>query len=79
MDISLDVRDISYFIDRISDIDVLCNVIESLGYHIGLCVVKDGYAPKTMFYGKRKQPILVISHKIGKTKMAWCVHFDKKC
>jgi hypothetical protein len=51
-----DYRDICYFIDHVRDIDFRISLIKSLGYKIGVNIVKEGSnKEKSITIGKRKE------------------------
>lgn len=50
-----DIRDIFYFIDHIHNEDALCDVIEKLGYKIGVNVITKSSVKKNITIGKRQE------------------------
>ena len=53
--INRDYRDICYFVDHVRDIKLRIDLIKSLGYKIGVNIVKEGDVEKTVTVGKRKE------------------------
>ena len=53
--INRDYRDICYFVDHVRDIKLRIDLIRSLGYKIGVNIVKEGDVEKTITVGKRKE------------------------
>lgn len=53
--INRDYRDICYFVDHVRDIKLRIDLIKSLGYKIGVNIVKEGDAEKSITVGKRKE------------------------
>ena len=53
--INRDYRDICYFVDHVRDIKLRVDLIKSLGYKIGVNIVRKGDAEKSITVGKRKE------------------------
>ena len=53
--INRDYRDICYFVDHVRDIKLRIDLIRSLGYKIGVNIVREGDVEKTITVGKRKE------------------------
>ena len=54
-EINRDYRDICYFVDHVRDIKFRIDLIKSLGYKIGVNIVKKGDVEKSITVGKRKE------------------------
>lgn len=54
-DFSIDIRDISYFIDNVKDIDLRISLIEELGYKIGFNVATNSCKEKSIIIGKKNE------------------------
>ena len=68
-----DYRDICYFIDHVKDIDFRVDLIKSLGYKIGVNIVKDDNdKEKTITIGKRKEYRIQIAPVTKKSPLVKC-------
>ena len=68
-----DYRDICYFIDHVKDIDFRISLIRSLGYKIGVNIVKDDKdKEKTITIGKRKEYRIQIAPVLKKSPLVQC-------
>lgn len=54
-DYSLDIRDISYFVDHVKDIKLRLDIIKNLGYKIGVNVATKGCKEKDVMIGKKNE------------------------
>ena len=60
-----DYRDICYFIDHVKDIDFRISLIRSLGYKIGVNIVKgEEDKEKSITIGKKKEYRIQIAPKL---------------
>ena len=72
-----DYRDICYFIDHVKDIDFRISLIESLGYKIGVNVVRKGIdAEKSITVGKRNEYRIQISPVMKNSPLVKCAIID---
>ena len=68
-----DYRDICYFIDHVKDIDFRVSLIKSLGYKIGVNIVKgEGDIEKCITIGKRKEYRIQIEPTVKKSPLVKC-------
>jgi hypothetical protein len=68
-----DYRDICYFIKHVKDVDLRIDLIRSLGYKIGVNVVKKGIDDEAAItLGKRKEYRIQISPTSDKIPIAAC-------
>lgn len=68
-----DYRDICYFIKHVKDINLRIDLIRSLGYKIGVNIVKKGVDEEaTITIGKRKEYRIQISPTTKKSPLAAC-------
>jgi hypothetical protein len=68
-----DYRDICYFIDHVKDIDFRVDLIKSLGYKIGVNIVKgDDDKEKSITIGKRKEYRIQIVPTSRKSPLVKC-------
>lgn len=68
-----DYRDICYFIDHVRDIDFRISLIKSLGYKIGVNIVKEGNnKEKSITIGKRKEYRIQIAPVLPRSPLVQC-------
>ena len=68
-----DYRDICYFIDHVKDIDFRVSLIKSLGYKVGVNIVKgDEDVEKRITIGKRKEYRIQIEPTVKKSPLVKC-------
>ena len=68
-----DYRDICYFIDHVRDIDFRISLIRSLGYKIGVNIVRgDEDKEKTITIGKRKEYRIQIAPVLPRSPLVQC-------
>jgi len=68
-----DYRDICYFIDHVRDLDLRTDLIKSLGYKIGVNIVRDGIdKEKSITIGKRREYRIQITPTLKGTPLAKC-------
>jgi hypothetical protein len=68
-----DYRDICYFIDHVKDIDFRVDLIKSLGYKIGVNIVKgNDDKEKSITIGKRKEYRIQIAPTSRKSPLVKC-------
>lgn len=68
-----DYRDICYFVKHVRDIKLRIDLIRSLGYKIGVNVVKKGIDEEaTITIGKRKEYRIQITPTTTKSPLAVC-------
>ena len=68
-----DYRDICYFIKHVSDIDLRVDLIKSLGYKIGVNIVREGIdKEKSITIGKKKEYRIQITPPYKGTPLAKC-------
>lgn len=70
--INRDYRDICYFVDHVSDIKLRIDLIKSLGYKIGVNIVKEGDVEKTITVGKRKELRIQIAPVDKRSPLVTC-------
>lgn len=70
--INRDYRDICYFVDHVSDIKLRIDLIKSLGYKIGVNIVKEGDVEKTITIGKRKELRIQIAPVDKRSPLVTC-------
>ena len=73
---AIDVRDICYFITHVKNLELRVSLIESLGYKIGVDVVKPYSHEKMVTVGKRKEVRVQITPKIGNSPLVKCAIID---
>lgn len=71
-DISRDIRDISYFIDHVKEIDFRISLIKELGYKIGVNVATKDCCEKDITIGKRKETRIQIAPKEKHSPLVSC-------
>ena len=72
-DTSRDYRDICYFVDHVKDIKLRVDLIKSLGYKIGVNIVKEGFdKEKTITLGKRKEYRIQIAPVLPHSPLVQC-------
>ena len=72
-----DYRDICYFIDHVKDIDFRVDLIKSLGYKVGVNIVKgDGDKEKSITIGKKKEYRIQIAPVSKKLPLVLCAVLD---
>jgi len=68
-----DYRDICYFIDHVKDVDYRISLIRSLGYKIGVNIVRKGIdTEKTISIGKRNEYRIQIAPASQKSPLVQC-------
>jgi hypothetical protein len=68
-----DYRDICYFIDHVRDIDFRISLIRSLGYKIGVNIVKgDEDKEKSITIGKRNEYRIQIAPVLPRSPLVQC-------
>lgn len=68
-----DYRDICYFIKHVKDIKLRIDLIQSLGYRIGVNVVRKGIDDeKSIIIGKRKEYRIQITPTTKDSPIAFC-------
>lgn len=68
-----DYRDICYFIKHVKNIDLRISLIKSLGYKIGVNIVRQGIDDETsVTIGKRKEYRIQITPTTKKSPIAVC-------
>ena len=68
-----DYRDICYFIDHVKDVDYRISLIRSLGYKIGVNIVRKGIdTEKTITIGKRNEYRIQIAPASQKSPLVQC-------
>jgi hypothetical protein len=73
-----DYRDICYFIDHVRDIDFRISLIRSLGYKIGVNIVKEGFdKEKTITLGKRKEYRIQIAPVLPRSPLVQCAIVER--
>jgi hypothetical protein len=76
-DYTRDFNDIEYFIDHVENIDARIDVLEKLGYKIGVDVVsKDSDKVKKVIVGKRGELRIQIAPAPKGLPLAKCVILD---
>lgn len=70
--INRDYRDICYFVDHVRDIKLRIDLIRSLGYKIGVNIVKEGDVEKTITVGKRKELRIQIAPVDKRSPLVTC-------
>lgn len=71
-----DIRDISYFIDHVKDIDFRISLIQELGYKIGVNVATDECGEKDIIIGKKKETRIQIEPKEKHSLLVKCAIID---
>lgn len=73
-DFSRDIKDIGYFIDHVFDIEARIDVLEKMGYKIGVDVVnKDTDCVKKVIVGKKGELRVQIAPALKGVPIAKCV------
>lgn len=72
-----DYIDICYMVDHVKDLDFRLSCLESLGYRIGINVIKNESNVKDIMIGKNKDIRVQVTPKIGKLNIVKCVIIDK--
>jgi hypothetical protein len=70
--VARDIRDITYFIDHVKDIDFRISLIKELGYKIGVNVSIKDYGEKSVIIGKRNEVRIQIAPKEKFLPLAKC-------
>lgn len=71
-DTSRDYRDICYFVDHVRDIKLRVDLIKSLGYKIGVNIVKEGDTEKSITIGKRNEMRIQIVPVVKTSPLVQC-------
>lgn len=71
-DTSRDYRDICYFVDHVKDIKLRVDLIKSLGYKIGVNIVKEGDIEKSITIGKRNEMRIQIAPIVKTSPLVQC-------
>ncbi len=72
-----DYRDICYFIDHVKDINFRISLIRSLGYKIGVNIVRKGIdTEKTITIGKRNEYRIQIAPVLKNSPLVQCAIVD---
>ena len=71
-DTSRDYRDICYFVDHVKDIKLRIDLIKSLGYKIGVNIVKEGDIEKSITIGKRNEMRIQIAPVVKTSPLVQC-------
>jgi len=73
-----DYRDICYFVDHVKNIDFRISLIKSLGYKIGVNIVKEGFdKEKTITLGKRKEYRIQIAPVLPHSPLVQCAIVER--
>lgn len=74
-DYTRDFKDIEYFIDHVSDITARVDVLQKMGYKIGVDVVKDKTTDvvKKVIVGKKGELRIQITPQLKGVPLAKCV------
>lgn len=73
-DYTRDFNDIEYFIDHVSDIDARIDVLQKLGYKIGVDIVtKETDKVKKVIIGKKGEIRIQVAHAPKGLPLAKCV------
>ncbi len=76
---SQDFIDICYMIDHVDDLQARISVLETLGYKVGISVVKDNNAVKDIVVAKNKKELRIqVTPKFGNLNYAKCVVVEPK-
>ena len=71
-DVSIDIRDINYFIDHVKNVDFRISLIKQLGYKVGVNVVTNDCQEKDITIGKRKEIRIQIAPKLSVSPLVKC-------
>jgi hypothetical protein len=71
-DTSRDYRDICYFVDHVRDVKLRVDLIKSLGYKIGVNIVKEGDIEKSITIGKRNEMRIQIAPVVKTSPLVQC-------
>ena len=71
-DTSRDYRDICYFVDHVKDIKLRVDLIKSLGYKIGVNIVKEGDIEKSITIGERNEMRIQIAPVVKTSPLVQC-------
>lgn len=71
-DTSIDYRDICYFVDHVRDVKLRVDLIKSLGYKIGVNIVKEGDIEKSITIGKRNEMRIQIAPVVKSSPLVQC-------
>ena len=71
-DYSLDIRDISYFVDHVKNIKLRIDIIKRLGYNIGFNVATKDCKEKDVITGKRNELRMQIVPRDIKSPLVTC-------
>lgn len=71
-DRKIDIRDISYFIDHVTDIDLRISAIQQLGYSIGFNVASKYCTEKQIIKGKKGELRMQVEPKKDKYALVRC-------
>lgn len=69
---SRDIRDISYFVDHVKNIDFRISLIKELGYRIGVNVATKTSHEKDVIVGKKGELRIQITPKDSKSPLVVC-------
>jgi len=72
IDRSIDIRDICYFIDHVSDIDFRISLIKELGYGIGVNVATETSEIKNVTIGKKNETRVQITPRTKHSRLVKC-------
>lgn len=68
----IDYRDICYFVDHVRDVKLRVDLIKSLGYKIGVNIVKAGDVEKKITIGKRNELRIQIAPVVASSPLVQC-------
>ena len=71
-DRKIDIRDISYFIDHVTDIDLRISAIQQLGYSIGFNVASKDCTEKQIIKGQKGELRMQVEPKKDKYALVRC-------
>lgn len=71
-DRSIDIRDISYFIDHVNDVELRISAIRQLGYDIGVDIATESCKEKNIIKGKKGELRLQIEPKLKNSLLVKC-------
>lgn len=76
-DYSIDIMDINYFIDHVSNIDFRASLISELGYKIGVNVATKDCKEKDITIGKRNELRIQIAPMTHKSPLVKCAIVER--
>jgi hypothetical protein len=73
-----DYIDICYMIEHVKENEVRLDVLQVLGYKVGIDIVKEDKGVKNIYIGKRNELRMQVTPKFKHVNLAQCVIIESK-